>query len=139
MQKIFHLESFRNICVNNYNKIKPIFITSVDGGPDENPRYEKNIRHAIQHFKDHDLDACFIFTNAPGRSAYNRVERRMALLSKQLSGVILEHTHFVSHLDNKNNTTDEDLELKNFGYAGRVLAEVWNELVIDKQYLIKSI
>ena len=64
------------------------------------------------------LDAFFLVINAPGRSAFNRVERRMALLSKELSGVLLEHEHFESHLDDRGNTIDPQLELKNFEHAG---------------------
>lgn len=103
----------------------------MDGGPDENPRYPKVIAHAIEHFKDFDLDGLFIFTNAPGRSAYNRVERRMAPLSRELSGVILPHDHFGSHLDGNGKTIDTELEYKNFGHAGRVLAEIWSGTTID--------
>ena len=55
----------------------------------------------------------------------------MVKLSKELSGVILEHDKFGSHLDAKGVTVDKDLELKNFEYAGRTLAEIWSGLVID--------
>lgn len=54
--------------------VKPVVIILTDGGPDENPRYDKVIRAAIQHFLCHDLDAIFIATNAPGRSGFNPVE-----------------------------------------------------------------
>lgn len=111
--------------------VKPVVIFSVDGGPDENPRYPRVIEHAIQHFREHNLDANYIFTNAPGRSAYNRVERRMAPLSRELSGVILPHEHFGSHLDSQCRTTDTELEKKNFQYGGEVLAEVWGGMEID--------
>lgn len=111
--------------------VKPVIILSVDGGPDENPRYPKVIAHAIDHFKQFDLDAMFIFTNAPGRSAYNRVERRMAPLSRELSGVILPHDNFGSHLDKNNRTTNIDLERQNFEYAGQVLSEIWGNVKID--------
>ena len=77
------------------------------------------------------LDALFIATNAPGRSAFNRCERRMAPLSKEMNGVILDHEHFGSHLDNQGNTIDPELELKNFEYAGEILSEIWSKLVID--------
>lgn len=33
------------------SNVKPIFMT-VDGGPDETPRYEKVINNAIKHFDD---------------------------------------------------------------------------------------
>ncbi|GBP30452.1 hypothetical protein EVAR_20905_1 [Eumeta japonica] len=67
-------------------KVKPVLIISSDGGPDKNPRYRKVIAHAIEHFKKYDLDAIFIETNAPSRSAFNRIERRMASLSRELTG-----------------------------------------------------
>lgn len=89
-------------------------IISVDGGPDENPRYEKVIHHSIDHFKKYNFDAFYVVTNAPGRSAYNRVERRMAQLSHQLSGVILPYDYFGSHLNTQGKTIDEVLEKKIF-------------------------
>ena len=80
---------------------------------------------------EHDLDAYFLATNAPWRSAFNRMERRMSNLSKELSGVILPHDHFGTHLDHNNKTIDEELELQNFEYAGEILAELWSKMVID--------
>ena len=82
------------------------------------------------------MDATFIFTNAPGRSAFNRVERRMAPLSRALSGLILPHNHYGDHLDCNGKTIDEDLEMKNFEYAGQTFTEVWSELKIDKYNVI---
>ena len=90
------------------------------------------IDFAIDNFKKNNLDGLFIVTNAPGRSAYNRVERRMAPLSRELSGVILPHDHFGSHLDNSGKTIDDDLEIQNFAEAGKVLASIWNDVEIDK-------
>ena len=43
----------------------------------------------------------------------------MVKLSKELSGVILQHDKFGSHLDGKGETIDKDLELRNFQYARR--------------------
>ena len=86
---------------------KKIMIVTVDGGPDENPRYQKTIC-----FEDYQLDALFLATNAPGRSAFNRTERRMAPLSHEMSGLILPHETFGSHLDGKEKTIDDALELK---------------------------
>ena len=106
-------------------------IVSVDGGSDENPRYQKTIACAINYFHTYDLDAFFLVTNAPGRSAFNRVERRVAPLSKELSGVLLEHEHFGSHLDDRGNTIDPQLELKNVEHAGKILGEIWSGMFID--------
>lgn len=96
---------------------------TVDRGPDETPRYQKVIGFGIQHFKPQVFDALFLATNAPGRSAYNRVERRMALLSRELAGLVLPHDQFGSHLDERGVTIDEHLERSNFEFAGNVFAE----------------
>ncbi|EFX75970.1 hypothetical protein DAPPUDRAFT_107360 [Daphnia pulex] len=104
---------------------------SVDGGPDENPRYQKVIETAIHHFKKQNFDAVFVATNAPGRSSFNRVERRMAPLSRELAGLILQHNHYGSHLYNSGKTTDAELEKKNFEHAGSTIAEVWNSVIVD--------
>lgn len=85
----------------------------------------------IHHFIKNDLDAVFVACNAPGRSAYNRVERRMAPLSRALAGIILPHEHFGTHLDSQGRTINVDLERSNFSHAGRALAEVWTDTVID--------
>ena len=86
---------------------------------------------AAKLFQEHNLDALFIATNAPGRSAYNRVERRMAPLSKDLSGVVLEHQFFGNHLNDKGETVDVELEKSNFQHAGRILSDIWSNSMID--------
>ena len=78
---------------------KKVMIVTVDGGPDENPRYQKTIASAIEYFEEYQLDALFLATNAPGRSVFNRTERRMAPLSREMSGLILPRETFGSHLD----------------------------------------
>ncbi|KAG5878925.1 hypothetical protein JTB14_034434 [Gonioctena quinquepunctata] len=130
-ETLLELEEFRPLAKTDHGLVKPVVIMKVDGGPDENPRYQKVIEFAIQHFKRHDLDALFLATNAPGRSAYNRVERRMAPLSRELAGLILPHDHFGSHLDDRGVTINEHLERSNFEFAGNVLAEVWSSMEID--------
>lgn len=129
--KLATLSNFEKIMRDEEGRLKPVILISSDGGPDENPRYPKVISHAIHNFVKHDLDAIFIFTNAPGRSAFNRVERRMAPLSRELSGLILPHDSYGAHLDEHGRTKDHDLEKKNFQKAGEVLAEVWSNMVID--------
>ena len=77
------------------------------------------------------LDALFVVTNAPGRSAFNRVERRMAPLTKELVGFILPQA-FGTHLDQQGKTIDADLERQSFTFAsGKTLAAIWFQLVID--------
>ncbi|ESO03931.1 hypothetical protein HELRODRAFT_172961 [Helobdella robusta] len=113
------------------NAVKPVVIITIDGGPDENPRYPKTLAAAYHAFRKNDLDAIFIACHAPGHSAYNAVERRMAPLLRELFGLILPHDHFGSHLDASLKTTNAELEMANFQKAGEVLAEVWNATVID--------
>ena len=98
--------------------------------------FSDTIASAIQRFKKHNLDAIFLVTNAPGRSAFNRVERRMAPLSAHLSGVLLNHDTFDNHLNNQGKTVDTDLEKKNFEAAGRTLADIWNKIVLDKHPVV---
>ena len=77
------------------------------------------------------MNAFLLVANAPGRSAFNRVDRRMAPLSKELGGVSLEQEHFGVHFDDKGNTIDSQLELKNFEHTGKILGEIWGGMVID--------
>ena len=75
-------------------------------------------------------------TNAPGHSALNGVDRRMVELSKELSDTILKHDKVESHLDAKGVMVDKDLELKNFDYTRRTLAEIWSGFVIDGNLVV---
>lgn len=122
----------KEVCtLPNSSALKPIIILFSDGGPDENPRFPKTMMQAVDHFRRFDLDCFFISTNAAGYSAYNPVERRMAPLSRDLSGLILPHDAYGTHLDNQCRTFDKTLELKNFQKAGETLAAVWSENNID--------
>jgi len=131
LNTLLDIEAFGSLAKNDVGAVKPILIVTVDGGADENPRYTKVITWAVHHFKEMDLDALFVATNAPGRSAFNRVERRMAPLSHELSGLVLPHDYFGTHLDNSGKTVDEVLEAQNFEKAGQVLGEVWSAMKID--------
>jgi len=55
----------------------------------------------------------------------------MAPLSNHLPGLILPYEHYGNHLDNQMRTIDLQQEIANFGAAGRTLAEVWSQTVID--------
>ena len=127
-----NIAEFRSILYRDDGTCKPILVILVDGGPDENPRYRETIRFACANFIRLELDALFIAIQAPGRSAFNPVERQMAPLSRFLAGIILPHDTFGSHLNAKGETVDNDLERENFQKAGETLAEVWNEAVIDQ-------
>ena len=47
---ILQNEIFRNFCKTSTGMVKPVLIISTEGGPDENPRYEKVIKFGIQYF-----------------------------------------------------------------------------------------
>ncbi|CAF4327668.1 unnamed protein product, partial [Rotaria magnacalcarata] len=125
------LKEFETVARNEKGEVKPIVIVNVDGGPDENPRFPKTLVANIRKFKKYDLDALFVLTYAPGQSAYNIVESRMAPLSHDLAGLILPHDYYGSHLNESGVTINVDLEKLNFRKAGQILAERWNQSVID--------
>lgn len=56
--------------------VKLIFFIASDGGTDKNPRYPNTRDVAVDRFLEHDLDVHILYTNAPGYSAYNRVNLR---------------------------------------------------------------
>jgi hypothetical protein len=45
--------------------------------------------------------------------------------------MLLQHDHYGSHLDQRGQTVDLDLEKRNFGYAADTLCKEWSGLVID--------
>ena len=114
MMRVGSLPEFATSFKTDRNEEKKVMIVTFDGGPDESPRYEKTINGSIKYFVENSLDVFFLTTNAPCRSAFSRVERRMVKLNKEMSGVILEHDKFGRHLDAKGVTVDKDHELKNF-------------------------
>ncbi|CAF2596257.1 unnamed protein product [Rotaria sp. Silwood2] len=130
--RLVGLKEFEKSVRDYTGQIKPIIIITVDGGPDENPRFPKTLVAAIRKFRKYNLDALFVLTHAPGQSAYNVVERRMAPLSHDLAGLILPHDHFGTHLNDSGVTVNPELERTNFKKAGEVLAEVWCGSVIDE-------
>ena len=69
-------------------------------------------------------------TFAPGMSAYNYVERRMAPLSRELAGIILPHDAYGSHLNASGKNCRCRPGEKEFQKAGDVLAEKWSKIVL---------
>ncbi|CAF1024873.1 unnamed protein product [Rotaria sordida] len=129
--RLVSLKEFEKVARDETGQVKPIVIVTVDGGPDENPRFPKTLVSSIRKFKKYNLDAFFVLTHAPGQSAYNIVESRMAPLSHDLAGLILPHDHFGSHLNDSGVTINVDLEKINFRKAGQMLAERWCKSIID--------
>ena len=56
------VESFKNILYRADGTVKPILIMLVDGGPDENPRYNETIKFACSTFLRLKLDALLVAT-----------------------------------------------------------------------------
>ena len=99
-----HLHDMKELFETNAIPKKPILLISTDGAQDEAPCFPKSLRVAVFLFKMLGLDAYIHATNAAGLSAYNPCERRMAPLTHDLAGVILNAFTHGSHLDDSANT-----------------------------------
>ena len=58
------LDIFNGSFNNDTDDLKPVMIITIDGGPDDNTRYTKNIRCAVNYFTTQDLNAFFLTTNS---------------------------------------------------------------------------
>lgn len=110
---------------------RPILLISTDGAQDEAPRFPKTLKVAVFLFKMLDLDVLIHATNAAGLSAFNPCERRMAPLTHDLAGLILNAFTYGKHLDENKKTIDDEPEEKNFFGAAEVLSDVWSKTVIN--------
>lgn len=52
------------------------------------------------------------------------------------SGLVLPHDHLGSHLNNRHQTVNEELEVANFAYAGKILGEIWSSINIDNHPVV---
>lgn len=73
---------------------KPLVFISIEGGPDETSKNWQALAVSASKFKTKSLDGLFMFTYAPDSSAYNFVERRIALFSKNTAGIIFSFAIF---------------------------------------------
>ena len=120
------MEEFQDAALTPNKDVKRLVFVSVDGRPDEAPKNQQALAVWARQFENNDLDAVFVFTHAPGSTAYNPVERRMVPFSKDTGGIILPVDTFGNHLDASNKTIDSELEINNFEAAGKILAEIWS-------------
>lgn len=118
---------------NINDQLKSIWILLVDGGPDENPRHEKNIHRYCKFFHLMNLDYLTIRTHAPHQSSYNPVERSMSTLSKKLVGITLSINTFGNHLDSSGKVINKELGRRNFQHAGMKLCELWQKDKINEK------
>ena len=122
---------FQPILKTSKGALKPVGMMFDDGGPGKNPQFPKTIDVYCQHFNKYDLDALLVLAHAPGMSAYNYVERKMAPLSKELAGLVIPRDSCDTHLYSQQRTIDEELGQANFRKAGEILGEVCSNVVID--------
>lgn len=85
MERMRSVPSFQPFMCTTDGRVKPVLVVATDGGPDENPRFPKPLQVAAATFVEWDLDVYLSGTHAPHYSAYNRVERRRAPLSRALA------------------------------------------------------
>jgi hypothetical protein len=62
--RLVTLKEFKKIARDDTGRVKPIVIVTVDGGPDENPRFPRTLVASIRKFKKYDMDAMFVLTHA---------------------------------------------------------------------------
>lgn len=136
-ERVVKLREFEKTARNHIGEVKPIIIMNVDKiDPIDYTRFPKTLYHSIKKFKKYNLDAFILVTQAPGQSTYGIVERRLSLLSHDLSGLVLPHNYFGTHLNMSGLTIDADLEKRNFKKTGETLAEVWSMNMIDRQPVV---
>ena len=116
------------MCKTDGGVTKLIWILTRDGH--DGPRFQATRQRLAKIFMEHDLNFIYRVCNAAGLSAYHFGERRMAPLSAALAEVILPHDNPGSHLDASGNTTDAELEMKNFQNPGELLCKLWNDVQI---------
>ena len=132
--RLVKLREFERTARNHIGEIKPIIIMNVDRTePKDFTRLNKTLHFAINKFRQYNLDAFILSTQAPGQAIFQATERRVALLSHDLSGLVLPDYHFGTHLDFHGATIDAELEKQNFQRTGETLAEIWTMDMIDNQ------
>ncbi len=58
------LKEFEKVAYDDTGEIKAIVIITVDGDPDEDPRFPKTLVASIRKFKKYNCDVLFILTHA---------------------------------------------------------------------------
>ena len=135
--RVLKLREFEKTARNHIGEIKPIIITSVDNiYPKDYTRYQKILYLSIKKFKKYNLDVFILVTQAPGQAIFNIAERRLALLSYDLSGLVLPNHLFSSHLNISGLTIDAELEKSNMKNIGDVLSEVWSMNMINQHQVV---
>ena len=92
----------------------------------------------VQIFIKAQLALLMLISLPAGYSPFSPCERLMAPLSKQLTGVVLEHKYHGSHLNASKETINVKLEKKNFEHSGKRLAKLFEEKTLDKHATVAS-
>ena len=111
----------------NDNGVKPILVIGGDGGPDEAVKNDKVQNAYLWLMEKHQFDAVYGRNSAPGSSADNRIERTMVILSNAMVAKSLPVFKYGKHLKH-GQVVDPELCLKNFNYAGSLLANIFDGL-----------
>lgn len=93
---VLELEQFTSVAKNG-DQVKPIVLTFIDGGPNENPQFSEVLSVAIDRFRKYKLDVHIAMTHASAMSAYNCVERQRAPLNKVLPRIAVNHDASGTH------------------------------------------
>ncbi len=134
---VVKLKEFEKTARNHIGEVKPIIIMNVDNiDPMDYTRFPKTLYLSIKKFKKYNLDAFILVTQAPGQSIFGIAERRLALISHDLSGLVLPHNYFGTHLNISGLTVDAESEKMNFKRTGEILAEIWNMNMIDRHQVV---
>ena len=116
--------------------MKKVLLLRSDNGPDEAPRNPSTQKEMVQLFIKTQLVLLMLISLPAGYSPFSPCERRMAPLSKQLTGVVLDHKYHGSHLDASKETVNVKLEKKNFEHAGKRLVKILEEMTLDNHKTI---
>ena len=85
----------------------------------------------IRFLKNDHIDYVIAPCNSAGLSVFYFIEQRIVPLSKELSGIVLPHDSFGTHLNENGKTIDNVKELENLKKAGELLSEISSEITID--------
>ncbi|PKK58028.1 hypothetical protein RhiirC2_796972 [Rhizophagus irregularis] len=109
LESIIKNENFFNT-LKKKDKVKPIWVLFVDGKPNKNLKYTKNIIQYTHLFHFFNLnDYLTIYTYVSNQSAYNLVKQSIASLFEKFAGITLPIKEFVLHLNNQKNMINKKL------------------------------
>lgn len=85
----------------------------------------------IRFLKNDHIDYVIAACNSAGLSVFYFIEQRMVPLSKELSGIVLPHDFFATHLNENGKTINNVKELENFKKVSKLPSEIWSAMNIN--------